>query len=106
MMRHVSVFRLRPECRTPEIIHSVAEQLRALPQKLGTITGCEIGVKPFPMPSASPDGAVQFYDLIQIITFATEADCMAYPLSQAHGDFLAFSSQYMEQVIALDSPVD
>ena len=31
---------------------------------------------------------------------------MAYPLSQAHGDFLAFSSQYMEQVIALDYPVD
>ena len=106
MMRHVSVFRLKPEYRTPEIIDSVAAQLRALPQALSTITHCEIGVKPFPMPLESPDGAVQFYDLIQIITFASEADCMAYPASQAHQAFLAASSRYMEQVIGLDYPVE
>ena len=106
MMRHVSVFRVKPECRTPEIINALAAQLRSLPQALPTITGCEIGVKPFPMPLESPDGAVQFYDLIQIITFASEADCMAYPASQAHRSFLATSSPYMEQVIGLDYPVE
>ncbi len=106
MMRHISVFRLKPECRTPEIIQSVAAQLRALPQALSTITDCEIGVKPFPGPSESPNGAVQFYDLIQIITFATEEDCMAYPTTQAHNDFLAASHDYMEQVIVLDYPVE
>lgn len=106
MMRHVSVFRVKPEHRTPEVIASLAQHLRELPRQLDTITECEIGVKPFPMPTQSPDGAVQFYDLIQIITFATEADCMAYPGSQAHRDFLAASSRYMEQVVGLDYPVE
>ena len=106
MMRHISVFRLKPECRTPEIINSVADRLRALPQALPTITACEIGVKPFAMPSESPNGAVQFYDLIQIISFASEQDCMAYPTTQAHNDFLAFSQPYMEQVIVVDYPME
>lgn len=104
-MRHVSVFRVKPEHRTPETIERVAALLRAMPQQLDTILDCEIGVKPFPMPTESPDGHVQFYDLIQIITFANEADCMAYPASEAHQAFLASSSQYMEQVIGLDYPL-
>jgi len=57
------------------------------------------------MPTDSPNGEVQFYDLIQIITFATEEDCLAYPATQGHADFLASSSRYMEQVIVIDYPV-
>ena len=49
---------------------------------------------------------MQFYDLIQIITFANEDDCAAYPASQAHADFLAFSQPYMEKVDVIDYPVE
>lgn len=104
--RHISLFRLKPEYRAPEIVISVAAQLRALPQKLPTIIDCEIGTKPLGGPDASPDGAVRFYDLVQIITFANEADCAAYPTTQAHNDFLASSSPYMEQVDVIDYPVE
>lgn len=104
MMRHVSVFRLKPEFRTPEIIAQVEAGLRALPAQIPTITACEIGVKPFAMPTQSPDGHVQFYDLIQIITFATPEDCMAYPATAGHQTFLAASSQYMAEVIGIDYP--
>jgi len=101
-MRHVSVFRLKPEYRTPAIIAQVEQALKELPSQVPTITSCEIGVKPFEMPAVSPDGHVQFYDLIQIITFATPEDCAAYPASAGHQQFLASSSKYMEQVIAID----
>lgn len=104
-MRHVSVFRFKPEYRDPQTIEAVASDLRALPEKIPAITHCEVGVKPFPMPTESPDGHVMFYDLIQIITFASEADCMAYPHTQGHMDFLQSSSRYMEQVVGLDYPV-
>lgn len=105
MMRHISVFRVKPEHRNPETIEAIAQQLRQLPDVIPTITACEIGVKPFSMPTDSPNGEVQFYDLIQIITFASEQDCMAYPATKGHADFLASSSPYMEQVIVLDYPV-
>lgn len=105
MMRHISVFRVRPEHRTPETIALLEQHLKELPRHVSTITDCEIGVKPFPMPTASPDGNVQFYDLVQIITFATPEDCAAYPASQGHLDFLAFSKPYMEQVVGIDYPV-
>ena len=104
-MRHVSVFRVKPEHRNPETIQMLADQLRKLPQSVKTITACEIGVKPFPMPTESPDGHVQFYDLIQIITFASPEDCAGYPATQGHMDFLASSSKYMEQVIGIDYPL-
>ena len=91
-MRHISLFRLKPEYRAPEMVIAIAAQLRAIPKRLPTILDCEIGTKPLGGPDASPDGAVQFYDLIQIITFANEDDCAAYPASQAHADFLACSS--------------
>ena len=105
MMRHVSVFRLKPECRTPEIIAQVEQALRDLPNRVLAITACEIGVKPAAMPAESPDGHVQFYDLIQIIDFATPEDCAAYPATEGHQTFLESTSQYMEQVIAIDYPV-
>lgn len=105
MMRHVSVFRVKPEYRTPEILDRLEAQLIALPQQVPTITACEIGRKPMPMPTESPDGHVKFYDLIQIITFATPEDCMAYPMSDGHNAFLAASGMYMEEVIGLDYPV-
>ena len=62
-MRHVSVFRLKPEYRTEEIVFRIAEQLRALPEQVPTILESEIGVKPIQIPPESPDGLVQ--DLIE-----------------------------------------
>lgn len=105
MMRHVSVFRVKPEFRTPEVLDLLEKALLELPNAVPEITACEIGRKPFPMPTESPDGHVKFYDLIQIITFASPEDCMKYPASKGHLDFLASSSQYMEQVVGLDYPV-
>lgn len=105
MIRHVSLFRLKPECRTPEVIALVETQLKALPAQIPTITACEIGVKPFSMPTQSPDGHVRFYDLIQIITFATPEDSMAYPATTGHQAFLAASKQYMAEVVGIDYPV-
>lgn len=104
-MRHVSVFRVKPEYRTPEVIEKLAQMYRDLPKAVPTIIECEIGVKPFPMPTVSPDGNVQFYDLIQIITFANEDDCKGYPATQGHMDILHNTCEYMEQVIGLDYPV-
>lgn len=104
-MRHVSVFRVKPEHRNPETIQMLADQLRALPQAVETIIDCEIGVKPFPMPTESPDGHLKFYDLIQIITFASPEDCAAYPAHQGHLDFRDGSSQYMAEVIGIDYPL-
>ena len=104
-MRHVSVFRLKPECRTPEVIEAVASALWELPRQIPTITGCEVGVKPFAMPPESPDGHVRFFDLIQIITFASPEDCAAYPASEGHMRFLASSNEFMEQVIGIDYAV-
>lgn len=104
-MRHVSVFRLKPESRKPEVIETVAQKLREMPDQIPAIVECEIGVKPFPMPISSPDGHLKFYDIIQIITFADEAGCMAYPGEKAHQDFVAFSHAYMEEVIGIDYPV-
>ena len=105
MMRHVSVFRVKPEYRDPETIQMLEDTLKALPERLPTVTSCEIGVKPFPLPTGSPDGAVLFYDLIQILTFETPEDCAGYPKTEGHLDFLSFSSPYMEQVAAIDYPV-
>jgi len=102
MMKHVSVFRLKEEFRRPEIIAQLAEQLRALPGEIPSITNCEIGVKPMAMPTESPDGHVQFYDLIQIITFASPEDCAAYPATKGHQNFLNASSPYMAEVVAID----
>ena len=103
-MRHVSVFRLKPEYRNPDTIESIRRQLMELPRKIPTITECEIGVKPPEMPAESPDGHVQFYDLIQIISFATPEDCAAYPATRGHQEFLKTSSSFMEQVIGIDYP--
>ena len=105
MMRHVSVFRLKPEHRNEHTIRQIEGQLRALPQKIPTITSCEIGVKPLSMPPESPDGHVQFYDLIQIITCASPEDSAGYPATAGHQEFLASSSEYMEQVIGIDYPL-
>ena len=105
-MRHVSVFRVKNECRNPEVIEHLAELLRALPAQIPTITACEVGIKPYPMPTAAPDGAVQFYDLIQIISFANEDDCDEYPATDGHMNFLTESQPYMDQVVALDYPVE
>ena len=105
-MRHVSVFRLKDEFRTEEVVSLLAAQLRAMPETEPAIIACEIGVKPAAIPSVSPDGHVRFYDLIQIITFASPEDCAAYPGCKGHQDFLAASSQYMDNVAAIDYPVD
>ena len=105
MMRHGSMFRLKPEYRIPEVIGQIESQLWLLPEKLPSITDCEIGVKPVAMPAESPDGHVRFYDLIQIITFAAPKDCADYPASAAHQEFLASSSEYMEQVVGIDYEV-
>lgn len=105
MMRHISMFRVRPEYRTPETIALLEAHLNALPESIPTIISCEIGLKPFPMPTETPDGRVTFYDLVQIITFKTPEDCAAYPASQGHLDFLAFSERYMEQVVGIDYPI-
>ncbi len=105
-MRHISVFRVKDSARDPEIIDRLAQLLRELPSRIPTIRECEVGVKPFPMPTESPDGHVQFYDLIQIITFDSPEDCMAYPASDGHRSFLNSSGQYMEQVVGIDYPVE
>lgn len=106
MMRHVSMFRVKPEYRTEEVIDLVEAQLKALPQQVPTIISCEIGRKPMPMPTESPDGHVKFYDLIQIITFATPEDCMEYPRTAGHNALLAASGMYMEEVVGMDYPVN
>ena len=98
------MFRLLPEYKTEALIEEIVQQLRALPAKDPTIIDCEIGVKPFPAPTGSPDGAIRFYDLIQIITFASPEDCMAYPASRGHREFLAWSHAYFEDVCGLDYP--
>ena len=105
MMRHVSLFRVKPEHRNPETLESIAQQLRDLPKSVPTIVECEIGLKPFPMPTESPDGHVVFYDIIQIITFASAENCMAYPHAKGHHEFIAASSRYMEQVVGIDYPL-
>ena len=102
MMRHVSVFRVKPEYRKEETLEMLRQQLLELPGKIPAITACEIGVKPLEMPTESPDGHVRFFDLIQIITFPTPEDCAAYPASRGHQEFLAESSRYMEEVIGID----
>jgi hypothetical protein len=106
MMRHVSVFRVKPECRTPEILDRLEEELNALPRQVPSITACEVGRKPMAMPTESPDGHVKFYDLIQTITFASLEDCMAYPTTIGHQELLATSSPWMEEVVGIDYPVD
>ncbi len=105
MMRHVSVFRVKPEYRTPEIISMLEQRLLALPATVPTVIDCEIGVKQFILPSESPEGKIKFYDIIQIITFATQEDCLAYPATQGHQDLLHATSKYMEDVVGLDYPV-
>ncbi len=105
-MRHVSVFRLKDSARNPETIELLARLLRELPGQVPSIEECEVGVKPFPMPTESPDGQVRFYDLIQIITFRSQEDCMAYPASAGHRGFLEASSRYMAQVVGIDYPVE
>jgi hypothetical protein len=104
-MRHVSVFQVKEEARTPEVIEFLAEQLRGIPAAVPTVLQSEVGVKPFPMPTQSPDGQVEFYDLIQIITFASEKDCMAYPMTPGHQNLLKKTSQYIQQVVGIDFPV-
>ena len=99
------MFRLKKQYRKAEYLDRIFGLLNELPKQVPTITACEIGVKPFPMPTESPDGAVKFYDLVQIITFDSEADCMDYPKSQGHLDFLKDTSDYMEQVVGIDYPV-
>ena len=105
-MRHVSVFRVKPEYRKEETLELLRQKLLALPGKIPAITACEIGVKPMEMPTQSPDGHVQFYDLIQIITFASPEDCAGYPATEGHRQFLASSSRYMEEVIGIDYPAE
>lgn len=104
-MRHISVFRVKPEHRNEATLSLLEAQLKALPAQIPTITACEIGRKPMEMPVDSPNGEVSFYDLVQIITFASPEDCREYPMAPAHRDFLATSSQYMEQVIVIDYPI-
>jgi hypothetical protein len=105
-MRHISMFRLKDEARTPEIVGILAQGLRDIPNQVPFILQSEVGEKPFPMPTQSPDGLVQFYDLVQIITFASEEDCKAYPTAQGHLDFVQASGLYIDQVVGIDYPVE
>jgi hypothetical protein len=105
MMKHVSVFKLKEEYRKEELIEEIAAHLKQIPEKTPEIISSEIGIKPFPMPTESPDGHVEFYDLIQIIGFEDEKGCMSYPMSQGHQEFLAWSSEYFEKVIGIDYPM-
>lgn len=104
-MRHISVFRVRPEHRNEATLSLLEAQLNALPALIPAITACEIGRKPMDMPVDAPNGEVRFYDLVQILTFATPEDCRDYPMTRGHLDFLASSSQYMEQVAVIDYPI-
>lgn len=105
-MRHISMYRLKAEYRTPEVVEKLVAALNALPAKVPTITASEIGSKPYEMPVSSPDGLVDFYDIVQIITFATPADCMGYPLTEGHNEFVALSHDYIETAIGIDYPVN
>ena len=105
-MRHVSLFRLKPEYRAPELVIAHGRSAARPSPQAAHHPGLRDRHQAAGRPDASPDGAVQFYDLIQIITFANEDDCAAYPASQAHADFLAFSQPYMEKVDVIDYPVE
>ena len=105
MMRHISMYRVKPQYRTPEVLQKLKALLEALPQQVPTITHCEIGLKPMEIPTASPDGLVKFYDIVQIITFATPQDCMAYPTTPGHDAFLAASHEYIDEAVGIDYPV-
>jgi hypothetical protein len=99
------MFRLKPEYRKEETVSQLTGLLRQLPEQVPTILTSEIGAKPLPMPTESPDGGVQFYDVVQILSFATPEDCAAYPATPGHQRLMAETSEWIAQVAGIDYPL-
>ncbi len=106
LWKHVSMFRLKDECRDQETVTKVADALKEMSDGIPGVVSVEIGVKPFSMPVQSPDGMVRFFDLHQELAFESEDACMEYPKMAGHREFIKFSGPYMDEVIGIDFPVD
>ena len=101
MFRHISMYTLEENPaggRTKaECLQTLKEMLDKLPETEPTIVNSVIGVG-----LGGPPGVPGFYDIAQIIDFASMEDCMAYPMTKGHGDLVEFGKGVIKDVAIID----
>jgi quinol monooxygenase YgiN len=95
MLRHVVLFRFRPDAE-PEAIHHIEAAFAALPDRIEHIRGFEWGR------NTSPEGLDKGFTHAFVVSFTDEADRDAYLPHPAHQAFVARLKPLLDDVLVID----
>lgn len=95
VLRHVVLFGFKSTA-TPENIQEVVDAFKALPSEISEIKGFEWGT------NSSPEGLNQGLTHAFTLTFHSDADRDAYLPHQAHKEFGAILTPYLDKVTVVD----
>jgi hypothetical protein len=95
MLRHVVLFRWKPET-SAEKIREIEEAFRALPAKIPQVTGFEWGR------DVSVGGFSQGYTHCFVVSFASETDRDIYAPHPDHAAFIALSRPHVDGLLVVD----
>jgi len=95
MLRHVVLFRWKPETSADKI-KEIEEAVRALPAKISQIVAFEWGR------NISVQGFSQGYTHCLVVSFASEADRDIYAPHPDHAAFIALSRPHVEGLLVVD----
>lgn len=105
MFRHISLFTLKSQPENgktqAENREALVQMLEALPVMNPAIVHNQVG-NALAAPADLPPNGPQFYDVAQMIDFATLEDCLAYPASEGHRILAEFGQGAVAQVACMD----
>ena len=102
MIRHISMFTMKPGAALEDNIAALARYLEELPKLENSIIASRVQVSVNPGLSAPEGAPVAFAQVLQQIDFATPAAAAAYPESEAHRALTVFSADMVLKVTAMD----
>lgn len=102
MYTHISMFRLRDRDNSNAQRNEIRSRLESFPAHIPSIQSSRILENCLPHPKLDSEDAPFFCDLIQIITFATQADLAAYPHDPYHMAMVSETSHMVERVCITD----
>jgi hypothetical protein len=95
MLRHVVLFRWRPDT-SPEEVTEIEDAFRALPGKIPQIAGFEWGR------DVSPHPFNQGFTHCFVVSFASEADRDTYAVHPEHVAFLDKNRPHQDAILVVD----
>lgn len=105
MFRHISMYTLKEHPGNGKTREENLTQLKHLLEQVPvlepTVKHSMVGTGAGAPPEL-PEGAPQFFHLVQIIDFETMEDCLRYPACDAHAALSAFGTDTVESVACID----